>query len=377
MIRLIIIRFVETIVRNYVAIIAPAIIATLLFAALQIIKKPQYLSGAVIQIRRNPEISRVIGYEKFGTNPKDVSELMLWELQELVQTDAFVDQIIDRVDFTDHNGVNPVANTRAEMREYLRDNIQFSVTGITQVGVIVYMPTYTSAIDVTNSVYDIYLNHQIETFGGSGRDLVDFMTVYLDAKTRQRDLVELELSAYLKAHPEHPFYKRREIEEAQIALLTTTLDDLTDDIEYTTEVLDLGFLVEGTSERYFKETFILLDAPFEPVELTTKTKKITGVIQGVAVGMVLSILTFGLLVIFDRRVTLPLDLINITDLHLLTMVEMEKDKQKQRYNFRKKRKPFTKRLRDRMKQVTVTGSANSYGKQRRGHRPNKNLNSVR
>lgn len=377
LIRLIIIRFVETLVRNYLVIIAPAIVATLLFAGLQVIKKPQYLSGAVIKIRHNPEISKVIGYKKFDTNPKDVSERMLWELQELIQTDAFVDQIIDRVDFKDHNGVNPVANTQIEMREYLRDNIQFSMTGITQVGFVVYMPTYTSAIDVANSIYDVYLDHQIETFGGSGRNLVDFMTVYLDEKTHQRDLVKEELSQYLKSHPEHPFYKRREIEEAQIALLTTALDDLTEDIEYTQEVLDLGFLVEGTSERYFKETFILLDAPFEPVEMTTNTSKITGVIQGAVIGLLLSIMTFGLLVIFDRRITLPLDLINITDLPLLTMIEMEQDKQKQRYNFKKKRTSLSQRLRDRLKQITVAGDTSSYRGERRASRPNKNLNSIR
>ncbi|MFK7804085.1 MAG: hypothetical protein AB8G95_20800 [Anaerolineae bacterium] len=376
MIRLIIIRFIETIARNFVVIIAPAIIVTLLFAVLQVIKKPQYLSGATVQIRYNDEISKVIGYEKFETDPKDPSERMVWELQELMQTDAFVDKIIAQVDFKDHNGVNPVANTQSEMREYLRDNVQFLITGLTQIGILVYMPTYTSSIDVTNAIYDLYLTHQIETFGGTGRDLVEFMTLYLDAKTNQRDLVNAELSAYLKSHPEHPFYKRREIEEAQISLLITARDDLTSDIEYTEDILDLGFLVEGTSDRYFKETFILLDAPFEPVPMTTKTKKITGVIQGAVLGTFLSIVTIGLLVIFDRRITLPLDLLNITDLPLLTMIEMEEDKQKQRYNFRHKRKPITQRLKDRLKQLTVAGGADTNSRSRRGHRPNKNLNSV-
>ena len=374
MIRLIIIRFSESIARNFFLIITPAIVVTLVAIALQFFQKPQFLSGAAVQIRYNHEISKVIGYEKFETNPADPAERMIWELQELLQTDVFVDKIIDRVDFTDHTGVNPISNRRSDMREYIRDNVELLQTGLTQVGIVVTMPTYTSSVDVVNAIYDEYLTHQVETFGGTGRDLVEFMSIYLDAKVRQRDQVNAELDAYLKSHPEHPFYKRREIEEAQIALLVAARDDLTEDIEYTKDILDLGFLVEGTSERYFKETFILLDAPFEPVPLSTTTKKLSNIIQGGAVGVFLSILTIGLFAMFDRRVTLPLDLKNTTDLPLLTMVEMEKDGQKQRYKFRTKRIPLWQRLKNQIRQTFVAGG---YNGQRRSRQPNKNLNSAR
>ena len=260
------------------------------------------------------------------------------------------------------------------MREYLRDNVELLQTGLTQVGIVVTMPTYSSSIDVVNVMYDEYLIHQVETFGGAGSDLVGFMSIYLDAKVRQLDQVNAELDAYLESHPEHPFYKRREIEEAQIALLVAARDDLIEDVEYTKDVLDFGFLVEGTSERYFKETFVLLDAPFEPVSLSTTTKKLLNIIQGGAVGAFLSMLTIGPLMVFDRRITLPLDLHNITDLPLLTMVEMEHDGQKRRYQFRTRRVSRWQRLKNQIRQTFVAGG---YNGKRRGRQPNKNLNSAR
>ena len=97
MIRLIIIRFSESIARNFILILAPAVIVTLAVTTLQFFQKPQFLSGAAVQIRYNHEISKVIGYETFETNPADPAERMIWELQELMQTDAFLDKIINWV----------------------------------------------------------------------------------------------------------------------------------------------------------------------------------------------------------------------------------------------------------------------------------------
>lgn len=376
MIRLIIIRISESIARNFIAIITPAIIVTGLVIALQFFQSPQYLSGVTIQIRYNREISKVIGYEKFETNPADPSERMVQELYELLQTDEFVNKLINRVDLTDHTGANPISNRRSTIREYIRDNVQIIPNGFTQIGIIATMPTYTSATDIVSAIYDEYVIHQIETFGGTGRDLIDFMTIYLDAKTGQLDRVNAELDAYLKAHPEHPFYKRREIEEAQIALLVSARDDLVEDIDYIEGNLDFGTLVEGTSERYFKETFVLIDAPFEPVSLSTTSKKISNIIQGSAAGVVLSIITMGLFVLFDRRITLPLDIQNTTDLPLLTMVTMEKRSGVQRrwFAFRQKRAPRWARLRDKIRRTIVVGGYNS---KRQDHRPPNKVNSAR
>ena len=90
MIRLIIIRFSESIARNFFIIITPAIVVTLAAIVLQFVQKPQFLSGAAVQIRYNHEISKVIGYEKFETNPLDPADRMIRELHELLQTDLFL-----------------------------------------------------------------------------------------------------------------------------------------------------------------------------------------------------------------------------------------------------------------------------------------------
>ncbi|MFK7802954.1 MAG: hypothetical protein AB8G95_15085 [Anaerolineae bacterium] len=302
------------------------------------------MSGSTVQIRDNPEISKVIGYDKYEPdNAKKAGERMVWELQELMETNAFVDRIISQVDFNDHTGSNPAARSRSEMREYLRDNIEFYPTGFNQIAIIVYMPTYTSSIDVVNAIYDEFLVHQNESFGGTGRNLIDLISIFLDAKVAHRDLVNTELEAYLKTHPEHPFYKRREIEEAQIAIILKARDDLNKDIEKTNDILNVGYLVERSSERYFKETFVLLDAPFEPIPLNTIMEKITGVIQAAVLGVLASLLVLGLTIIFDRRITIPLDLKNVTDLPLLTMVSMETESQNQRYQFKRKKKPLLQR----------------------------------
>ncbi|MFT5193110.1 MAG: capsular polysaccharide biosynthesis protein [Cellvibrionaceae bacterium] len=377
MIRLIIIRISESIVRNFFLIIAPAIIVTLLVAAFQLTHQPEYLSGATIQIQTNDAISAVIEYEKFKNSQSDPSSSMIYELQELIWTNSFIDKVIARVDFNDYTGKNPVASTQNELREHIRDNVEFFNNGRTQIGFIAYMPTESAAIGVVNAIYEEYLNHQIETFRGTGQSLVAFMSIYLEEKIRYRDLVNEELVAYLQSHPEHPVFNRRDIEEDQIALLVSTRRDLLDDIESIQNSIDSGLLVERTSERYFKETFILLDAPFAPIQMTTTSKKISKIIQGAAAGVFLSIIVIGLTILFDRRIILPLDLQNTTNIPLLTMVEMEKDRQKQQSNFRVKREPFIQRLQNRIKQVVVIESGNDYKGLQQDRRPNKNLNSIR
>lgn len=376
MIRLIVIRIFESAVRNFYYIIAPAIIIPTLVLGLQIVKRPEYLSGATVQIRYNYEISRVIGYEKFPASPEDPSERMFAELWELLQTDAFIDKVIERVDFTDERGVSQISSSKSEQREFVRDNLQIQITGIRQVAVLAYMPTPTSAQQIITAIYDTYLEHQITTIGGSGSDLVEFMNIYLAAKSEQRDKVQAELEAYLDAHPEDPSFDRREIEISQISQLTTILDDLTGDIDYTKDVVDLGSLIEGTSERYFRETFILLDDPFQAVSMTTLTKKLSNVLQGVAVGVVLSIIVLGVFVMFDQRITLPLDLNNATKLPLLTIVPKENASQRQRYNIKEKRKTFIKKLQNRFNNRPAAPIEPQPNRRGAGH-TNRDLNTLR
>ena len=376
MIRLIVIRIFESVFRNFYIIIAPLIFVPLIAVAIQLVKDPSYLSGATVQIRYNYEISKVIGYEKFGTSPKDPSERMVWELQELLQTDAFADKVLANVNFENSWGVSQISNSPSVQREFLRDNVQLQPTGIRQVAILAYMPTEESAVQVINSIYDEYLNHQITTIGGSGRDLVNFMNIYLDAKTDQKNSVQQELEAYLASHPEDASFDRREIEQTQISLMTAILDDLVGDIEYTKDILDLGLLLESTSERYFRETFLLLDAPFQPISMTTITKKVSNVIQSVAIGFVLSIMTMGAFVIFDRRITLPLDLSNTTELPLLTMVPMENAQQKQRYQIRARSRGYYQRLVIRIKKW-VLATDQPQPKSRKKRPANRDLNTLR
>ncbi|MEM9773089.1 MAG: hypothetical protein AAF902_00815 [Chloroflexota bacterium] len=374
MIRLIIIRIFEALVRNIYLIIAPAIIVTVAVVYLQLTQTPSYLSGATVQIRYNREISRVIGYEKYGASPEDPSERFVQEGYELIRTDAFIDKIIDRAGFEEFNDGPLTRSDIVEIRELLRDNIQLQETGFTQVGVLAYMPFPELAQNVITAFYIEFVNHQIETIGNSTDDLVDYMVIYRDAKQAQKELVEAELDAYLKAHPENQFFNRREIEETQIFLLVSTIEDLDNDLQFTKDWLDFGYLVEDTADRYFEETFVLLDAPFHPVSMTSMSKKLSNMIQGAVIGVVLSILVAGGLVIFDRRVILPLDLQNVTDLPLLTMVATEKAHQKQRYAFARKRKPWRQVISEKLKERMVAGG---YGRQPRGRgrQQNRKLNT--
>lgn len=353
MIRLIVIRVFESIYRNFYIIVAPALIVPLITLFFQVIQQPTYLSGATLQIRYNYEISKVIGYEKFESSHLDPSERTFAEISELMGTDAFVDKILANVDFTNENGRSKISSSQKAKREFLRENVELQISGIRQVGIIAYMPTPKSAQQVITAIYNEYLNHQIETIGGSGRNLVEFMNIYLEEKTAQKDRVQAELEAYLISHPEDPNFDRREIEVTQIAQLSIILEDLIDDIEFTKDILDLGNLVEGTSERYFQETFLLLDDPFEPISMTSLTKKLSNIIQGAVVGAVLSIGVFGILVIFDRRIMLPIDLNNATDLPLLTMVPKEHQQGNERFRWKYRNLDLSSRVRRRLKERLV------------------------
>lgn len=374
MIRLIIIRICEALVRNIYLIAAPIVIITFGVAYLQFTQTPSYLSGATIQIRYNREISRVIGYEKYGTSPKDPSERFLLEAYELLTTDAFVDKIIERAGFEAFNGGPLSRSDTHTYRELLRRNIQIQMSGFNQVGVLAYMPTPELAQNVISAFYVEFVNHQIETVDNSTNDLVDYMIIYQNAKQAQKDLVEAELDAYLKAHPENEFFKRRDIEETQIFLMVRAIEDLDADIQFTKDWLDYGYLVEDSAERYFQETFVLLDAPFQPVSMTSMSKKLSNTIQGIVAGFVLSLGIAGTLVIFDRRVILPIDLQNVTDLPLLTMVGTEQPDQRQRYAFSVKRKSWSQSVNERIREKAVAGR---YGQQARGRSRshNRRLNS--
>ncbi|MEM8856934.1 MAG: hypothetical protein AAGD96_01350 [Chloroflexota bacterium] len=380
MIRLIIIRICEALVRNLILIISPAILVTLAVVALQITQSPSYLSGATVQIRYNREISRVIGYEKYEGSYWDPSELFVLESYELLRTDEFVDGIIERVGFEELNGAPLSRSDVLAIRELLRDNFQIDPAGMTQVGVLAYMPTPELAQDVILAFFDEYMAHQIETIGGSGEDLVEYMSIYKDAKETQKVLVEAELQEYLRTHPENPFFDRREIEQAQIFLLVSTIEDLDEDIQFTKDWLDFGYLVENTADRYFEETFTLLDAPFPAISMTSTTKKISNIIQGAAAGVVLSVITAGVLVLFDRRVILPLDLHNVTELPLLTMVATEKAHQKQRYAFvgKRLRQPLRQWIAEKIRERMVSdGYTNNSRNTSRSGKQNRRLNTIR
>ena len=336
MIRLVLLRILESYFRHRWLYLLPIVLTSALAVYFLLNEKPTYYAQGVLYVQNESYLASL-------TNVRDNSaswwvtaaQTASQDLNELLQTDAFVRAIIQQTDLEADMTEGQTAvkelidNTRESVRVYPLGENQIVVSATREEPEIAYQ--------LVSAVVEGYLQWQINAQLAESETAQTFFSDVIQTYEAELSAAREEMKRYLETHPaplrgDRPGGEVIEIDRLQAAIdLASTRYATALDKEENTR-LAMAQIKSDARQKYF-----LIDAPRMPDKPNTSLKDI--VIKAViflAAGVVLSVVAIVGAAIIDRSLRLPIDVSHRLHLPVLSLVPDASVRRKW-YQFREKR----------------------------------------
>jgi len=330
-IRLALIRLLETYFQNPIAyLILPAILAV--YGAYNIFTsfEDEYVSGITIQIRPNELVQDLsLATDRSQSRFDTPSELMANEIWNLLDTDLFMTELIETVDYSKPEHYTSY-QTREEIEESIIDGLQTITVNDNQIVIVMTYINADIAFALIENIYALYVDRKISDVIVDIQGASSTIDALVANAERQKLAIEEELSLYLETHPEpiDTRLDRREIEQLQIDRLEQALARVTEQHFDALAIRDETELTEVTTESSIRQSYIVLDGPISPIELTSTTDRIIALALYPLAGLGISFGIMFFIAFFNQRVLVPLDAQNSTKLPVIGVVEFDTEREK-------------------------------------------------
>lgn len=331
MIRLAIVRILETYFRNPITyLILPALLTV--YGAYNTFTtfEDEYVSGITIQIRQNELVQDLsLATDRSQSRFDTPSELVANEVWNLLDTDPFMTELIETIDYS-----KPEHYTSHQTREEIEDSIFNGLQTIplsdNQVVIVMTYNNPDIAFSLIENIYALYVDRKISDAIIDTESASNTIDMLVASSEKQKLAIEEELRVYLETHPEPADSRldRREVEQFQIDRLQQALERVTGQYYDALSLKDETDLTEITLESTIRQSYIVIDGPISPIELTSTTDMIISI---ALFGIAGSILSFGALfciAFFNQRIMVPLDAKNSSQLPIIGVIEFDKEKEK-------------------------------------------------
>ncbi|MCA9873790.1 MAG: lipopolysaccharide biosynthesis protein [Ardenticatenaceae bacterium] len=336
MIRLVILRILESYFRHRWLYLLPIVLTSALAVFYFLHEKPTYYAQGVLYVQNESYLASL-------TNVRDNSaswwvtaaQTASQDLNELLQTDAFVRAFIQQTDLEADMGEGQTAvkklidETRKSIRVYPLGENQIVVSATREEPEIAYQ--------LVNAVVEGYLQWQINAQLSESETAQAFFNDVIKTYEAELSSARDEMKQYLETHPaplrgDRPGGEVIEIDRLQGAIdLASTRYATALEKEESTR-LAMAQIKSDARQKYF-----LIDAPRLPDKPNTSVKDIA--IKSaifLAAGFILSGAAIVGAAIIDRSLRLPIDVTHRLDLPVLSLVPDASVRRKW-YQFRKKR----------------------------------------
>ncbi|NJN47469.1 MAG: lipopolysaccharide biosynthesis protein [Candidatus Competibacteraceae bacterium] len=320
MLRLVILRILESYFRHRWLYLLPIVLMSGLGVIFTLTQKPSFTAGGVLYVERQSYLASLTAVrDANGSIWSTPAQIVSQEFNELLRTDAFVRAIIQQTNLEEEmdDGIQNVNNVIEETRE----NVWATPLGDNQLLMNAVHEDPVIAYQIVTAAIDGYLQWRINAGLAETEVAQSFFSDLIATYEADLEAARAEMERYLEAHPvplrgDRPGEEQLEIDrlQAKIDLAATRYASALDKEENTR-------LSMAQIESDARQTYFLIDAPHVPEESDTSLRKLA--LQAMIFVVVGVLLSGGLIVgtaIIDRSFRFPVDVVHRLDLPVLTMV---------------------------------------------------------
>ena len=336
MLRLVILRLLESYFRHRWLYVLPIGAMIGLATYLLFYSEPSYLARGVLSVQTESYLSSL-------TNVRDndaawylsAADVTRKEINELLQPDAFVRAVIQQTDLERKmDGGEAIVSV---LIEETRGNAWAFKLGDNQLAVGASHVEPQIAYQLVNAVIEIYLRWQINAEQAESETASSFFGDIIETYEAELAAAREEMRQYLEVHPRPIRGERPETEQLELDRLQGAIDLASSRAAAALDKEEATRLAMAQIESDTRQKYFLIDAPSMPTEPSRSLKDIalqTAVVVGAGVLLALGAVTGG--AIIDRSFRFPIDVTNRLDLPVLSIIPDTTPRYKW-YQFRTKR----------------------------------------
>jgi capsular polysaccharide biosynthesis protein len=326
MLNLVLLRMLETYFRRRWLYLLPIVAMVIAAVVYMLLIQPKYVAKGVLYVQNQSFLASLTSVRV--NNPSwwiTPAQLSVNEINELLQTDAFVRAIIEKTDLEAYMGQGTGAVE--SLIKKTRKSISASPLGDNQVQIIASFEDPEIAYQLVNAVISGYSRWQINAQRVESQVAQDFFSELIQTYEAELDLARQEMRDYLEANPLPLRGDRSGTEQLELARLQGMIDLLSQRYANALEKEENARLATAQVESDARQSNILIDAPKQPDKPEVSKRKLA--LQAglfVMAGLLLSVGSVIGAAVLDRSFLFPLDVHNRLSLPVLAVVPDVKEK---------------------------------------------------
>lgn len=337
MIRLIILRILESYFQHRWLYLLPIVVLGLAGTAYEFIREPEYITGGTLYVKKESFLASLTSVRDsdagWWVTP---AELTVAEISELMQTEAFMRSVIMETDLAPRLDMD--IDTVLETFEEARASIWMQAMGDNQIFIGGLNTDPNVAFQLVNTTIENYVQWKINADLIDSQGAQEFFDGLIVEYQADIDEIHGQLEAYLASHPEPVRGERPDLEELEISRLESELDMAEKRMSKALDKDEDARLAASQAESDARQTYLIIDAPYLPdAPNTSLTTKAVNIIVFGVIGAVLSVVGIAVGAVLDRSFRFPVDVHQTVNLPVLTTVpDLTPDQGKQSRRARRK-----------------------------------------
>jgi hypothetical protein len=319
MLRLVLLRLMESYFRHRWLYLAPIFLMMLAGGLSLYLAKPEYTAKGVLFVQKESLLAKLTSVKGTDFSWQTPALITVGELKGLLQTDAFVRAAIKETDFEKNmDGGTKAVN---ETIDKVRKAVWVVSDGDNQVRIGAVNEQPALALQMANGVIDTFLQWKITGDRSESEAAHTFFTEIITKYKSEVDVARQNLYDYLNAHPEPIKGNRPNVEQLEVSRLQNELDLAQKRYASALDKDENAQLATAQAEGDVSQSYILIDAPSLPDNPETSLKQIVLQFAVFATaGVFLSLLGVVGGALLDRSFRFPIDIWHGIQLPVLAAV---------------------------------------------------------
>ena len=319
MVRIVLLRLLESYFRHRWLYLLPLVIAVGAGAAFVATAPPKYVATGRLYVEKDSLLASLTSTSNSGAWWLTASQVTTSELNELIASRAFTRSVIEKTDLEQNMSAGQDAIDQTF--SYYREAISYQTRGDKLVEISAASDNPSLAQQMVVATMDAYVQWKLNSDYQESITAQSFFQDLLPGYQQAVDNARADLIAYYNAHPEPVRGDRPPQEQLEVGRLQAALQRAEDRFSSAQNNAESAQLSQAQSESVTRQTYLVIDQPLLPTEPETSLK---GIIQDlmifVAVGLFLTLAGIGAGALFDRSLRFPLDVRHVLSLPVLAMI---------------------------------------------------------
>lgn len=319
MVRIVLLRLLESYFRHPVLYLLPMLIALLAGGLSVATATPEYSASGRMYVEKESLLASLTSSGNSGSWWVSGAQATTNEIYELMATRAFVRSAIQKTKLEQYMDDGPAAFY--ETVDYFRRSISIQAVGEKLVEISATSDDPELAYQLVVATMDAYVQWKINTDYQESIAARTFFDGLIEPYQQEVEAARADLLDFLDEYPEPVRGERPPEEQLELSRLEAALSRAEERLSSALENQENANLSLAESESVTRQTYLVIDQPEMPEEPETSLR---GMVMDVAIfvviGAILSVIGICAAALIDRTLRFPIDIRHGLSLPVLAMV---------------------------------------------------------